>query len=168
MTSWDEIPQDGTITEGGEGWPTIPDDVYEGVIVEVGEPYERETPKGKAKKFVIRWELSGGDLDEPVQIPQFVTLPPKFLSDGFLTPKSTLFKVMKALGFDMEGQFVVRPWEWVGMKARVDTENGEPDQQGNVTSWITGIKPPRAKKPPVKQAVGASARKASGWDEEDE
>lgn len=167
---WDEIPEDAESKQSSD-WPVIPDDVYNAVITEVGEPYERETPYGPKKKFAITWTLSGGDLAEPVAgFPQFVTIPPKFIETGFLSDKSTLFKIMAALGFDMEKSIKVQPWTWVGKEARVDVETTSNDD-GTQTSWIVKVKPPRqrntAARPPARQPAAAGARKADGWDDDD-
>ena len=74
MSDWDSYVRDDVQQGGGEGWETVPEDVYDAVCIEVGEPYERDTQFGTKMKFVVRWRISGGDLDGDVEIPQFVTL----------------------------------------------------------------------------------------------
>lgn len=171
MTSaWDDIPED--VTQGGTSdWPVIADDVYDAVIVEVGDPYDKETQYGARKKFTLTWELSGGELDEPVQIPQFVSIPPKFIENGFLSDKANLFILMKALGFDMDGAIKVQPPTWKGKRARLATEISQ-NADGTQTTWITKVMPPRqrrAQPQPVAAAgrvvAAAGARRgAAGWD----
>lgn len=176
MPTWDDIP-DQAEGKHDQDYPVIPSDLYNGEIVRVGDPYESTGEFGPRTKFVLEWELTGADLGEPVILPQFVTLSPKFLSDGFLSDKSGLHKLMAALGFDMDGKISVKPWEWVGKKARVDVET-KTDTQGVEHSYIQGIRAPRGQRTPEaaaapaargRQPVAAAPRvRAAGWEDDDE
>jgi hypothetical protein len=162
--AWANIPTVGTPHEGRE-YPVIPTDLYEGEIVRVGDPFETDGQYGPRTKFVLDWELTGGDIEDPAILPQFVTLPVKFLENGYIDKKSHLYALMKALGFDMEAaQLRVMPQEWVGMKARVDVETKvQPD--GSERSYIQGLKPPRQRKPVAVKP--GPARRAEGWDDDE-
>lgn len=176
-SKWTNVP-DSAVRKEEQDYPVIPSDLYNGKIVRVGEPFESTGEYGPKTKFVLDWELSGGDLAEPVELPQFITLPDKFISEGFLSDKSTLFKVMTALGFDMDGEITVRPWTWEGKEARVDVETKDVKVTNNgktetvQRSYIQGIRPPRqrntAAKAPARQPAAAGARKADGWDDDDD
>ena len=167
MSSWDDIEISATGTGGGSDWPLIPDDVYDGKIINVGEPYDKVNMQGQpVQGFVVEWELTGGDLEEPVTMPNFLTLPYKLLTERFFSPKAKAHILMTALGFDMSeealasGETVVRPPEWVGKRCRVVTKIEVKD--GKETSWINGYMPKRQKseaKAPV--AAGARAPLAS-------
>ena len=175
MPTWDDIP-DQAEGQHDRDYPVIPSDLYNGKIVRVGDPFEATSAYGPRTKFVLEWELTGGELREPATLPQFVTLPAKFLSDGFLSDKAGLHKLMMALGFDMDGKINVRPWEWEGKEARVDVET-KADAQGVEHSYIQGIRAPRGQRPAApaaapargRQPVAAAARHpANTWEDDDE
>lgn len=161
--AWDSYAGEATQSAGGD-WPLVPDDIYDAEIVSVGEPYEKDTQFGHKTKFAVTWKLTGGDLEQPEELPQFLTIPDGLINKGFIGSKSTVFKVMQALGYDMEDSVRFDPRDWIGKKARVDVENSK-NQDGEETSWITNVKPPRQRR----DAAAASGRKKqSNWTEDDE
>jgi len=137
---------EGIVTEVGDGrqqWPVIPEDQYEAEIVDVGKPYEKvDSFKNETvTKMVVTFRLTADFLDEPVDIPAFPRIPNGLLpgGDGYVDERTTIFKIMKALGFDMKARPPFEPWTWVGMKCRVTTMNETKD--GEETSWIESFKP---------------------------
>lgn len=126
--------------------PQVDDDLYDAVIVAVGEPKEAEdiyNPGSTRVTFWIDWELRSGDVAEGTQLRQWIALPPGYIEDGFLSEKSRLFQVMEALGFDMDGPIHVSPPDWVGLPARIMVENKLHQASGEMRPRITGVKPAR-------------------------
>ena len=139
-STWDDIPDQ--VSGGSSDWPLIPEDQYQAEVVEVGEPYEKTDARtGEVvKKFVVKFRLESDEWDEPVEIPSFPKIPASYQKDGYLDSRSTAFRIMKGLGFDMKSpDLKFRPWEWVGMRCRVTTKNETKD--GVETSWIDGWLP---------------------------
>jgi len=177
MSSWDQYTKTAEVSTGGD-YPVIDDDLYDAIIQDVSEPTE-EPNKFKAKaedpdmvtRFFVTWELTSGDVPENTTLRQYIGLPPAYLADGYLNEKSTLHKVMTALGFDLSGRFKVDPPSWQGQEARVMVECPR-DSEGVQTGWprITGVKPKRAKAPAKRETVvaGAKRSKPTDWAEDDE
>jgi hypothetical protein len=146
-----------TAEVGTSEWPMIPDDVYDAVIADVGEPETRPdhfNPDQEKTDFWLRWEFTSDELPEGTWLRQYVALPQGFTSNGKLHKKSNLYSVMQTLGFDMEGKFEVDPPSWQGMTARVIVKNKE-NQDGEMRPKITGLMP--AKK--GRQLVAAGVKK---------
>jgi hypothetical protein len=175
VSNWDTYTKTAEVSTGGD-YPEVEDDLYDAVVQDISEPTE-EPNKFKQKdgdpdfvtRFYISWELTSGDT--PATIRQYITLPPAYLSSGALNEKSTLHKVMTALGYDLSGRFKVNPPEWQGQEARVMVESPR-DADGVQTGWprITGVKPKRQKaavaagKPAAKKPTRGAAAE---WEDED-
>lgn len=177
-TTWNNFTgeaQVGGSDFGDEERPHIPDGTYHAIVERVGEPYDKANPtSGEMQtKFCLELKLSGRRLKgETVVLPSFITLPPKFLNDGYLSEKSNLYKVMKALGYDMSGKFLVDPPAWVEEDRFCDVvvENNDQD-----VSWVTkfmacSCDEGEAPAPPKRQPVAAGARSTRAkrdeeWDE---
>lgn len=174
--SWDQYTKQAEVGGGGE-FPEVSDDLYDAIIQDVTEPRTGPDPFNLGKEkidFIVKWELTSGDVAEGTTLWQYVTLPEAYLSDGYLNEKSNLYKLMEALGFDLGGRFKVDPPSWQGLTARVMVEN-KPDKQGELRPRITGVKAARTKKAPAREPVAAGARPAArkrptddaeAWDEE--
>jgi len=166
MPAWTDYPSTGEV---GSSWtpPELGDDLYDAVIDEVSEPFEQpkfDDPSQVEEKFWISWRLTGEDVPEDTTLRQYVAIPPKFRSDGFLSAKANLYLLMDTLGFDLSGRFEVDPPSWVGMKARVMIEN-KANRDGVAVPKITSVKPPRQKKAaPARQPqpVAAGAGQVGG------
>ena len=175
MSDWDSYVRDDVQQGGGEGWETVPEDVYDAVCIEVGEPYERDTQFGTKMKFVVRWRISGGDLDGDVEIPQFVTLSDKLISDGFISEKSWIWKIMQALGYDMTQAIRFDPRDWVGKRCRITIKN-QVDKDGVETSWVDSLMQARRREPvaagAARKPVAAGARRPQPrpdpWEQEED
>ena len=162
MGIWDSYTKDAEKSTGGGDFPEAPDDLYDAMVQDVTEP--RTGPDlfnpGKEKTdFIVKWELTSGGVPDGTTLWQYVTLPEQYLENGYLSDKSNLYKVMDALGFDLEGRFTVNPPEWQGMPARVMVEN-KPNKDGELRPKITAVKPARKTKIAAqekRQPVGASA-----------
>ena len=174
MSSWEGFTKPAQKQSGEFGddeRPVIREGTYHALCVRVGEPYDKANPQSgeMQTKFCAEFELTKPGRSEPVAtLPTFITLPPKYLDEGFLSEKSNLYKVMKAMGYDMEGKFRVNPPEWAaeGYGCDVVVENSEPNGDRPAASWITKFlacscdevedNPPP---PPVKVAALPAARK---------
>ena len=162
MGIWDSYTKDAEKSTGGGDFPDVPDDLYDAMVQDVTDP--RTGPDlfnpGKEKTdFIVKWELTSGGVPDGTTLWQYVTLPEQYLENGYLSDKSNLYKVMDALGFDLEGRFTVNPPEWQGMPARVMVEN-KPNKDGELRPKITAVKPARKTKIAAqekRQPVGASA-----------
>lgn len=181
-STWNTFAKEATVTSsdfGDEERAHVPDGTYHARVERVGEPYDKANPtSGEMQtKFPLDLRLSGRRLKgETVTLPSFITLPPKFLDGGFLSEKSNLYKLMKSLGFDMTGKFVVDPPSWVDDELFCDVvvENNDQD-----VSWVTkfmvcsceeGEEQP-AKRQPAREPVAAGAgrsrsRKDEEWEED--
>lgn len=145
--SWSNYTREAEVGGNGE-WPEVPDDLYDARISEISEPRtgpDQFNPGKERTDFYITWELLSGDA-EGVFLRQYVTLPEGFIRDGYLSEKSNLYRIMSALGFDMEGRFTVDPPSWVGKRARVMVEN-RPNKDGDLRPRITDVKPSRRQAP---------------------
>ncbi len=176
-TTWNTFSREATATSSDD-WDDerahVPDGTYHADVVRVGEPYDKaNTISGKMQtKFAVELQLSGKRLkgETPI-LPSFITLPPKYLDEGFLSEKSNLYKFMKALGADLSGSFTVDPPSWVenGLSCDVVVENNAED-----VSWVTkfllcsceGDEEEEAPAKPAARAArqpAAAAGKADGW-----
>lgn len=148
MSTWERFRCTATATSDGDYGPRpyVHPGTYHAVVDRVGEPFDiANSQNGEMQtKFVVDFALSGPRLkgEHPV-LPAFISLPPKYLDEGFLSEKATLYKVMKAFGFDLSGDFEVNPPAWVGKRScDVVVEDSEkPDKDGNTSSWITKFVP---------------------------
>lgn len=174
MTDWNNFTKNATAQSGGD-WdderPHVPDGTYHADIERVGEPYDKANPQSgeMQTKFCVELRLSGRRLkgETPI-LPSFITLPPKYLDEGFLSEKSNLYKFMKAIGIDMSGTFTVDPPSWVddGLSCDVVVENNAED-----VSWVTKFlscsceeEDGAPAKPAARSArQPATAGKADGW-----
>lgn len=138
-STWNTFTKTATAQSDGDydERPHVPDGTYHADVVKVGEPYDKPNAvSGEIQtKFAVELQLSGRRLkgETPI-LPSFITLPPKYLDEGFLSEKSNLFKFMKALGIDLSGNFTVDPPSWVdeGLSCDVVVENNAED-----VSWVT-------------------------------
>lgn len=147
MSEWDRFSRTATSTGGDfPDRPYVRPGSYHGAVIRVSEPFDSaNSQSGEMQtKFVVDFELSGGRIkgEKPV-LPAFITLPPKYLDEGFLSEKANLYKLLKAFGHDMDGEFMVDPPAWPDTEScDVIVEDGEkPDANGNVQSWITKFLP---------------------------
>lgn len=174
--TWDSFAKSAQKTEEadyGDERQHVPDGTYHATVIRVGEPYDKlNSVSGEMQtKFVAEFSLFHRRLKgEKASLPTFITLPPKYLDGGFLSEKSNLYKVMKALGFDLSGRFKVDPPSWAedGLTCDVVVENQEKkndDGQLVETSWITKFTRcacdeddlPKKRKEPVVARRGATA-----------
>lgn len=163
--SWENYEKTATVSAGGE-IPNVPDDLYEAMVQDVSEPITRPDPfnAGKDKTdFYITWELTSGDVAAGTTLRQYVGLPEQYANEGYLSEKSNLYKVMEALGFDLNGKFRVAPSTWQGMEARVMVENRQ-TQNGETRPRITAVKPARKQKA---AAPAAKKKAATDWDDDE-
>ena len=141
MSTWDAFEKTATVGEGGDDFPErphVPDGTYHAVVTRLGEPYDKPNPQSgeMQTKFAIDFTLTGKKLrGQEAVLASFVTFPPAFLNTGVLSPKSRIYEIMKALGYDLEGSFDVKPTEWEGYTLDVLVENQT--KAGVTTSWIT-------------------------------
>ena len=141
MSTWDAFEKTATVGEGGDDFPErphVPDGTYHAVVTRLGEPYDKPNPQSgeMQTKFAIDFTLTGKKLrGQEAVLASFVTFPPAFLNTGVLSPKSRIYEIMKALGYDLEGSFDVKPTEWEGYTLDVLVENQT--KAGVSTSWIT-------------------------------
>lgn len=171
MTSiWDTYSKDAEKGTGGD-WPEVPDDLYTAMVKDISEPTTEPdmfNPGKERTQFYITWELESDDLPEGTTLRQYLTIPEGYLNDGYLNEKSGLYKVMEALGYDMNARFRVDPRAWQGMEARVMVENQVPKGKGedDRRPRITGVKPKRGKAnkgtnaAPARETVTAGARQS--------
>lgn len=164
---WDQYTKDAEVGTGGD-IPLVPEDLYDAMVQDVTEPRE-STYEGKAQqRFIVKWEITSGDVPEGTTLWQYITLPDGYLQDGILGEKSNLYKTMKALGIDMEGRFRVDPPSWQGMEARIMVET-RVTAEGKERSVISSVKakPQRQQK---RETVAAGATKdrskADDWEDE--
>lgn len=163
--TWDGFARDGREGSGGdfEDRPVVPEGVYRARVVRVGDPYDKlNAQSGEMDtKFVIEFELSGGRLrDKTATLASFPKLTKKFLDTGFLSDKATVFKIMNALGYDMES-FRFNPPDWVGLECEVLVKNTR-DSNGE-TSWITEYMrlPEEEASAPARPAARSAPRQAA-------
>jgi hypothetical protein len=152
---WNDYAKTAEVGTGE--WPEIPDDVYDAIIADVGEPETRPdhfNPEVEKTDFRLKWELISDELPENTWLYQWVTLPEGFLANGTVHKKSNLYAVMEALGFDMTGKFEVDPLTWQGMQARAVVKNAE-TAEGAMRPRIKSLMP--AKK--GRQLVAAGVKK---------
>jgi len=174
-STWEKFSKPATATSGDDfpPRPYVRPGTYHALTVAVGEPYDKANFQGEMQtKFAVEFELSGPRLKgETPHIPSFISLPPKFIDEGFLSEKSNLYKLLKAFGTDMGDAFDVFPEMWVEEERACDVvvEDGEnPGPDGNKQSWITKFLPcscdedeaPAPKRP---AAAGRTA-KPGDWD----
>lgn len=177
MSEWGSFTkpaQVGSNDFGDDERLVVRDGKYHARCIRIGEPYDKANPQSgeMQTKFCAEWELTNPRNGKVLgALPSFITLPPKFLDEGFLSEKANLYKVMKALGYDMTGRFNVNPPEWAEKSLALDVvvENSDGrDNDGNPTqtSWITKFLPcscedddeePAPK--PKREPVGAGAGK---------
>lgn len=158
--SWGSYTKEAEVGGSGE-WPEVADDLYDARVMDVSDPKtgpDTFNPGKEKTDFYITWELLSGEA-EGVTLRQYITLPEGFLGDGYLSEKSNLFKVMDALGFDLNGRFTVDPPTWIDMRARVMVEN-KPNKDGELRPRITSVKPARrtAAAKQKREPVGAGAK----------
>lgn len=161
--SWDKFERESVKISAASEYPEVPDDLYDAMIADISEPETRPDPfnEGKDKTdFFITWEITSGDVRPGTTLRQYVSLPEQFMTEGYLSEKSNLYKVMEALGFDLAGNFKVKPSTWQGMEARVMVEN-KANKMGEIRPRITGVKPAKKAKPVAK-------KRPSDWSEDDD
>lgn len=151
--SWSNYSKEAEVGTGGDA-PIVPDDLYDARVCFVSEP-ETKTDifkdDGSTKtQFYIDYELLSDEVPESTTVRQYISLPPQYLENGVLGEKSTLYAVMEALGFDMDGRFKVEPHKWIDMRCRVMTE-----QKDGKFAKVTAVKPAR-------QKAAAGARNGGG------
>jgi len=176
--TWNNFTKEAT-AQSSEDWDDerahVPDGTYHADVERVGDPYDKPNPiRGEVQtKFCVELKLSGRRLkgETPI-LPTFITLPPKYLDEGFLSEKSNLYKFMKALGADLSGSFTVDPPSWVenGLSCDVVVENNAED-----VSWVTkfllcSCEGDEEEEAPAKPAArtarptaAAANAKAGGW-----
>jgi len=163
MSIWDSYVREAEVGTGYTA-PSIPDDLYEAVIEQVGEPFEQPNPFDADRPrtvFTVDWRITGGDHDG-VQLRQWIRIPESYLEFGILDERSTLYNVLEALGQDMSSRFVVDPRQWVGAAARIMVEN-RTNQRGETRPQITRVMPPRqTAQGTAQQAAGAPPAPARG------
>lgn len=138
---WNDYTREAEVGQGGDA-PEIPDDLYDARVCDVSEPETKPDiykDDGSMKtQFYIKWELLSDELPADTTVRQYVALPPQYLENGVLGEKSTLYKVMDALGYDMAGRFKVEPDKWIDHRARVYTS-----QEPGKFAKVTDVKPAR-------------------------
>jgi len=135
MSAWESYSKDATRTVGGD-FVVPPDDIYTCIVADVSDPVtevnrfkKSDNDPDETTRFYVEWEIED-DLDDGqggstkgLTFRQYMALPEKYLDFGQLSEKSTVYQIMKALGYDMEGDtFNVNPEQWNGKRARVTTE----------------------------------------------
>ena len=124
--------------------PEVEDGYYQATIKSIDDregEYEGET----FPQYLIIWqfdELDDAVTGEPIELAQFVRLPPLLIKDGLLNEKSNLYGLMEGLGCDMENP-VVEPNDWIGKSARIHVENKEikkGQNAGQVRPRISAVK----------------------------
>ena len=143
MSTWDSFSKTAIAGEGNDDFPDrdkVPDGTYHAVCIRVSEPYDKPNKQSGAMqtKFVAEFALTGKKLrGRAATLPSFITFPPKYLDEGVLSDKSNMYKVMKAMGYDMDDKFTVNPPEWAeeGYSCDVIVENSK--EGDTETAWIT-------------------------------
>ena len=166
--SWDDYSGKAKKSTGGD-WPAVADDLYDAIIKDISEPDGPKpdpfNPDKEKMDFFVTWEFESEGATTTLR--QYITIPETFLSDNVLNENSNMYKVMDALGFDMDDDEIeVDPPWWQGMPARIMVEN-KTTQKGELRPRITAVKPARkpARKSPAKAAAGRKPKPAD--DEED-
>lgn len=144
---WEKLGREAERGAGGE-WPEVEDDLYPAEVVAVSDPEDQEDrfhPGQMKTQFYVTWGLRPTDGQAPVAdgttLRQYISLPEQYLTAGWVSDKSWLWRTMEALGYDLSGRFRVHPPEWVGKRARVMVENKASQSTGDVRPRITDVKP---------------------------
>lgn len=134
----------------------VPVGVYQGRILAVSNPETKPDPfnEGRSKtQFHIEFALTGGDLERETEQWMWVSVPPKLLSERYLSPKSTLHGVLVALGYDPDpdNPFRINSDEWLNKLVQVVIEPKEDGKGTKVTKLL----------PPTKQMLAAGSQGAA-------
>lgn len=143
--------------------PQIEEGTYNARITEIKDV---ENKRYGGEQYIVEWEIAGQTKEDgsPLTLAQWVNLP-EGLDAGELNPDSNLYKLMEAIGCDME-EPDVSPSKWLGKKARVWVENKvvkEGDNAGQVRPRITKVTTLRKSQPAEeeRELVGAGAKASS-------
>lgn len=172
MGYWDENAKEAEAGAGGGDFPELEDDMYDAQVGDISEPtvetipveYQKKGGPTERTRFYVQVELDGENVPEDCPpLRAYMSIPDGFIKSGTLNEKSTLYKWMVALGYDMTGRFRVDPREWQGERVRVIVECPR-DKDGVQTGWprITDVKAPRKAKPVAKKAQPVAATTRSG------
>jgi hypothetical protein len=157
----------------GAGLPQIEEGTYNAQINDINDT---ENKRYGGEQYVVEWALADLEKEDgsPFTLVQWVNIPDG-LDAGELNPDSNLFKLMEAIGCDME-EPDVSPQKWLGKKARIWIENKvvkEGDNAGQVrprivkvTSLKKGGPARREEREPVGAGAKAAARPAVDDDED--
>lgn len=151
------------VTPQGQG---LPIGLYDADVIDVSDPETKADifNEGKMRtQFHMVLSLTGNGLEDAAEQWYWVTVPPKLLSERFLSPKSTLFKVLEALGYeiDPESPMDIDTDEWIGRPCQALVE---PTEDGKDTK-ITRLLPARKARTAARSAPTArpAARPADDW-----
>lgn len=131
--------------------PEVEDDIYIAKIVEIKDG-KGTWEDQEYEQYVVEWALDGLTKDDgsSLTLAQFVRIPPG-VYNGDLNPDSNLYKLMAAIGCDME-EPDISPAKWLNKKARIDVENKEIKSGKNAGQIRPRIKEVR----PLKKGGGAT------------
>lgn len=112
-------------------------------------------------QYIVEWALDGLEDDEgnAVTLAQFVRIPEALQVEGILNPDSNLFKLIEALGYDME-EPEVEPNGWIGKRARIIVKNKaiqSGQNKGQIRPRITDVMAPRGRKATASPSNGQPA-----------
>lgn len=160
--------------------PQVPDGTYVALILDITET---DSLYG-GTQLKIKWEILDEDLRKAngnyQDIGSFVAIPETLVTDGKLNENSNMFKLMNALGFDMNAEELdVDPPSWQGMECQISVENRtvkEGDHAGQVRPKIAAYTrlpkalrgqqaepppPPTRQAPPPRPASAPAPRPAA-------
>ncbi len=126
-------------------YPTLPPDVYEVEIDEVKDEFTGEYGTSLPVKLkVLSGEFEGEDTVD------FIRLNDKYLNEGFIGSRSRLFKLLAALGTDMDEAVSVNTDDWLGkrLRVRIDYPDMPDGKKGDTPKPVDYMSFDRARRDP--------------------
>lgn len=123
----------------------LPMGLYDATVKSVSDPETKPDPfkEGENRtQFHVVLELSGNGIEDAIEQWFWINVPPRLMSEGFLSPKATLYKTMEAFGYhiDPELPLSIDTDEWVGKWCQALVEPTEDGKNTKITRLLQARK----------------------------